>query len=79
MIVLSIDLPKHYNLFIPSDAFIRHQIRTPLIRIKVCRLFGAEPLSELIMAYCQLDPWHYISVNLESEFSEKKLNPKCHL
>ena len=28
----------------------------------VCRLLGAKPLSDAMLAYCQLDPWELISV-----------------
>ena len=28
----------------------------------VCRLFGARPLSEPMLEYCQLDPWEHKSV-----------------
>ena len=33
-----------------------------------CPLFGAKPLHELMLAYCQLDSWEQISVKFESEF-----------
>ena len=33
-----------------------------------CRLFGAKPLPEPVLAYYQLDSWEQISVKLESEF-----------
>ena len=32
-----------------------------------CRLLGAKPLPELMLAYWQLDSWEQISVNFESE------------
>ena len=33
-----------------------------LIQVMVCRLFGAKPLPEPMLAYCQLDSWEQISV-----------------
>ena len=30
-----------------------------------CRLLGAKPLLKPMLAYCQLDPWEYISVKCE--------------
>ena len=32
-----------------------------------CRLFGAKPLPEPVLAYCQLDSCEQISVKFESE------------
>ena len=37
-----------------------------LIRVMACRLFGAKPLPEPMLAYCQLDPWEQTSVKFES-------------
>ena len=33
-----------------------------------CRPYGAKPVSEPMLGYCQLDPWEQISVKFESEF-----------
>ena len=33
-----------------------------------CRLFGAKPLPEPVLVYCQLDSWEQISVKFEFEF-----------
>ena len=33
-----------------------------------CRLLGAKPLHEPMLAYCWLDSWEHISVIYESEF-----------
>ena len=32
-----------------------------------CRLFGAKPLPEPMLVYCQLDSWEQISVKFESD------------
>ena len=39
----------------PSDAYMRHWTKLSLIQIMNCPLFGAKPLSEPMLAYCQLD------------------------
>ena len=47
-----------------------------------CRLAGAKPLPEPMLAYCQLDTWEQISVKLELEFyhfHSRKCIWKCHL
>ena len=47
-----------------------------------CRLFGAKPLPEPMLAYCQLDPWEQVSVKFESEFHNfhsRKCIWKCRL
>ena len=33
-----------------------------------CRLFGAKPLPEPMLAYCQMDTWEQISMEFESKF-----------
>ena len=43
---------------------MRRQPMTSLIQIMACRLFGAKPLSEPMLEYCQLYPPEQISVNL---------------
>ena len=45
-----------------------------------CHLFGAKPLPEPLLAYCQLDAWEQTSVKFESKyqnFSFKKIYLKC--
>ena len=51
----------------PRDACMRHQTRRSSVLIIVCRLLGAKPLSEPILAYCQLDHWVFVVVNFESK------------
>ena len=41
---------------------MRHQLKPSLAQIMACRLVGAKPLSELMLEYCQLDPWEATSV-----------------
>ena len=37
----------------PSAAYMRQWIRSALVQIMASRLFGAEPLSEQVLYYCQ--------------------------
>ena len=39
-----------------------------LVQVIACRLFGAKPLIEPMLVYCQLDSWGQVSVKYESEF-----------
>ena len=39
-----------------------------LVQVMSCHLFGAKPLPEPMLTYCQLDSWEQISVKFESEF-----------
>ena len=70
------------NLSPPSAAYMHQWIGSALVQIMACRLFGAKPLPEPILAYCQLDYWEYISVKFESKlynFHSRKCNSKCRL
>ena len=44
------------NLSAHSAAYMRQRIRSELVEIMACRLFGAKPLSTAILGYSQLDP-----------------------
>ena len=39
-----------------------------LVQVIVCCLFGAKPIPEPMLDYCQLDSWEQISLKMESEF-----------
>ena len=39
-----------------------------LVQVMACCLFGAKPLPEPMLAYCQLDSWEQIAVKIEWEF-----------
>ena len=56
------------NSSTPSAAYMRQWTGPALVQVMACRLFGAKPLPEPILAYCQLDSWEQISVKFESEF-----------
>ena len=45
---------RWFNSSPPSAAYMRQWIRT-LVQIMACRLFGAKPLPEPMLVYCQLD------------------------
>ena len=48
------------------------------VQVMVCRLFGAKPLPEPMLTYCQLDPKDQISVKFGSKYklSFIKMRPK---
>ena len=59
----------------------QHNIPT-LLQIMACRLFGAKPLSEPMLPYCQLDPTEHISMKFYSKFRSfhsRKYTRKCRL
>ena len=41
----------------PSPAYMRQWTGSALVQVMACRLFGAKPLPEPMLAYCQLDSW----------------------
>ena len=66
----------------PSAAYMRQRTGSPLVKIKACRQFGAKPLPEPMLAYCQLDSWEHVSVKFEYKFCHfhsRKCNWECHL
>ena len=60
----------HVNTSPSSAAYIylRQWTGSALVQVMACRLFGAKPLPEPMLAYCRLDSWDQISVKFESEF-----------
>ena len=66
----------------PSATYRCQRTGSSLVQIMAWRLFGAKPLPELMLAYCQPDSWEEISVKLESEFfhfHSRKCIWKCRL
>ena len=55
MAIYTIDEYEDVKSLRPSDACMRRLTSTPLDQIKACRLFGAKPLSEPMLTYCQLE------------------------
>ena len=51
-----------------SAAYMHHWPGSALVQVMACHLFGAKPLPEPMLAYCQVDSWEQISVKFESEF-----------
>ena len=49
------------------NSYMRHWTGSSLVHVMACCLFGAKPLPEPMMAYCQFDSWKQISVNFISE------------
>ena len=47
---------------------MRQWTGSALVQVMACRLFGAKPLPEPMLAYCKLHPWEQISVKIETEF-----------
>ena len=65
--------PQWVNSLGPSDASVN--ILT-LVQIMACHMFGAKPLSEPMLPYCQLDPKEHISVKFPLKFkSFHSINP----
>ena len=52
----------------PGAAYMRQWTGSALVQVMACRLFGAKPLPELMLAYCQLNSCDQTSVKFESEF-----------
>ena len=70
------------NSFPPSATYMRQWMGSALLQIMARRLFGAKPLSEPMLSYCQLDSWEHISVKFELEFDHfhaRKCIWTCHL
>ena len=66
----------------PPSATFMCQSMLSLVQVMACGLFGAKPLPEPMLAYCQLDSWEQISLIFESEFCHfhsRKCIWKCRL
>ena len=66
----------------PSATYMCQWTGPSLAHVMACRLFGATPLPEPRLTYCQLDSWEQISVKFESElyhFHWRKCIWKCRL
>ena len=48
--------PQYFNTSPPSDTYMHLWIRSALVQIMACRLFGTKPLSKPMLGNCQLDP-----------------------
>ena len=66
---------RNVNSLRSSDAYMCPWNIPTLLQIMACRLFGAKPLSEPMLPYCQLDPKEHISVKFYlkcDSFHERK-------
>ena len=66
----------------PSAAYMRQWTGSSLVQAIDCRLFGAKPLTEPMLASCQLDSCEHIAGKFESELYNLyswKCNWKCRL
>ena len=52
----------------PHNSQYLTSIGSALVQVMACRLFGAKPSLEPLLAFCQLDYWEQILVKFESEF-----------
>ena len=59
-----------------SAAYMRQWIRSALVQVMACRLFGAKPLSKPMLGYCQLDPEEQTPVKFQSTYKTFHLR-KC--
>ena len=57
----------------PIDAYMRQWGGSSLFQVMACCLFGAKPLPEPMLAYCQFNSWEQISVIFESDFYDYHL------
>ena len=72
----------HLKTHLPLVPHICRWTGPSLVQVMSCRIFGAKPLPETMLAYCQLDSWEQISVKFESEFynfHSSKCISKCRL
>ena len=65
MKAINIDMTALYVLILPSPsplcaAYMRQWTGWALVQIMACRLFGAKPLPEPMLIYCQFDPQEYL-------------------
>ena len=63
------------NSFPPSAAYMHQWTDSSLAQVMACRLIGAKPLPEPMLAYCQLDTWEQIGIRM-LPFSFKKIHLK---
>ena len=53
-----------FNSLRPSDEYMSQYTRPILDQIMACGLIGTKPLSEPVLAYCQLNPWEQITIKI---------------
>ena len=73
---------RKINSFPPSATHMRQGTGWELVQAMACRLFGAKPLHEPMLAYCLLDSWEQMSAKFESgfyNFHTRKCISNCRL
>ena len=51
-----------------GDTYMQPYMQPSLVQIMACCLFGTKPLSEPMLAFCELDPWEQTSVKFSMKF-----------
>ena len=70
-----------FNLLRPSEVYVWQQTEPSLVQVVACHLFGAKPVSEPMMIYCQLNPKECISMKYLKfkSFHSRKCIGKYHV
>ena len=53
------------NSFPPCAAYMRKWIRSSLVHVTACHLFGTKPSPEPMMTFCEMDPQEQTSVKFQ--------------
>ena len=62
----------------PSAAYMRHWAGSSLVQVMACRLFGAKPLPEPMLAFCLMVSWeHNWNGILSFSFKKMQLKMSC--
>ena len=74
----NLNLSHSVNSSPPSAAYMRQRIGSAMVQIMACRLFGAKPLSKLVLGCCQLHPFEQNSMKFYKiqNFSFTKMHLK---
>ena len=67
-LVVHFSIRIHLNSSSPSTAYMRQRMKSALVQIMACRLFGTKPLSKPMLGYCQLDSQEQTSVKFQSKY-----------
>ena len=69
---------KHQSSSPPSIAYMLQWTESALVQARVCRLFGAKPLPEPMLTYCEMDSLEQISVLRPDALLLKWFSCECH-
>ena len=59
---------RYLNSSPPNAIYMCQWTESALVSVMTCRLFGAKPLPEPMLVYCQMDSWEQTSVKFKLEF-----------